>query len=112
MAKTLAAQGSAHFEADMYFEVDSQYRCDASRIRDAHSWCQNMAWQALASGKRVVVSNTFTQLREMESYRAMTKNVQVIEATGRWQNTHGVPDEMLERMALRWELMPVQLLAA
>lgn len=49
----------------MYFEVNGQYHYDASRIRDAHNWCQNMTRQALAAGKRVVVSNTFTQLREM-----------------------------------------------
>lgn len=110
-AKTLVAQGYAHFEADMYFEVGGQYRYDALRIRDAHSWCQDMTWHALASGKRVVVSNTFTQLREMEPYLAMSKKVQVIEATGKWKNVHGVPDETLERMARRWDLMPVQLLA-
>jgi hypothetical protein len=33
----------------------------------------------------------------------MTKSAKVIEATGKWQNLHGVPAEMLERMAQRWE---------
>jgi ABC-type phosphate/phosphonate transport system ATPase subunit len=65
MAKDLATQGYLHFEADMFFEVDGHYRYDASRIRDAHSWCQQMTRQALAKGLKVVVSNTFTQLREM-----------------------------------------------
>ena len=92
----------------MYLEVNGQYQYDASRIRDAHNWCQNMARQALAAGKRVVVSNTFTQLREMTPYIKMTKNTQVIEATGKWQNVHGVPAEMLERMAIRWEKITCQ----
>ncbi len=87
----------------MYFEVNGQYHYDASRIRDAHNWCQNMVRQALAAGKRVVVSNTFTQLREMTPYLNMTKSTQVIEATGKWQNVHGVPPAMMERMAQRWE---------
>jgi hypothetical protein len=39
----------------------------------------------------------------MEPYRSMADSVRVVEAQGRWQNTHGVPVEMLEKMALRWE---------
>ena len=62
-----------------------------------------MAREALAAGRRVVVSNTFTQLRELEPYLAMTRTVRIIEARGTWQNVHGVPAEMLERMAQRWE---------
>lgn len=103
MAKDLATQGYLHFEADMCFEVDGHYRYDASRIRDAHTWCQRMTRQALAKGLKVVVSNTFTQLREMEPYHLMTNKVRVIEARGTWQNLHGVPVQMLERMAMRWE---------
>lgn len=103
LAKNLATQGYLHFEADMFFEVNGHYRYDASRIRDAHSWCQQMTRQAPAKGLKVVVSNTFTQLREMEPYRSMTQNVLVVEANGKWENVHGVPAEMLERMALRWE---------
>lgn len=90
----------------MYFETNGDYQYDASRIRDAHNWCQKMARQALAAGKRVVVSNTFTQLRELAPYLSMAKNARVIEATGKWQNVHGVPVAMLERMAERWEPLP------
>lgn len=103
MAKDLVTQGYLHFEADMFFEVDGHYQYDASRIREAHSWCQQMTRQALAKGLKVVVSNTFTQLREMEPYRSMTQNVLVVEANGKWKNVHGVPAEMLEKMAQRWE---------
>ncbi len=105
MARDLVTKGFHHFEADMYFEVNGHYQYDASRIREAHSWCQEMAKQALAAGERVVVSNTFTQLREMEPYRAMTGNVRVVEAKGNWQNLHGVPPAMIERMAQRWEAL-------
>ncbi|WP_293605752.1 hypothetical protein [Polaromonas sp. UBA4122] len=62
-----------------------------------------MTRQTLAKGLKVVVSNTFTQLREMEPYRSMTDSIRVVEARGKWQNTHGVPVERLEKMALRWE---------
>jgi len=106
MARVLAQVGYEHFEADQFFMVDGVYRYDASRIRDAHAWCQRKTLEALALGRRVVVSNTFTRLQEMEQYRAMTSNVRVIEAKGRWQNVHGVPNERLRQMAERWEPLP------
>lgn len=106
MAAEMAAAGFAHFEADQFFTVDGVYNYDASRIRKAHEWCQQMTRQALMQGQRVVVSNTFTRLQEMEPYRAMTNNVRVVEAHGRWENTHGVSAETLQRMSLRWERLP------
>lgn len=106
MAHVLSMVGYEHFEADQFFEVNGVYQHDATRIRDAHTWCQRVVRLALAAGKRVVVSNTFTMLREMEPYKAMTQNVRVIEAQDKWENCHGGPVEMLERMALRWKKLP------
>lgn len=107
MARVLAQVGYAHFEADMFFITEGVYRYDGSRIRDAHAWCQHKTREALALGWRVVVSNTFTRLQEMEPYRSMTTNIRIIEAKGRWQNLHGVPAERLRQMAERWETLPV-----
>lgn len=106
MANKFVAQGFKHYEADMFFTVDGVYAYDASRIRDAHAWCQRMTRQALNEGRRVVVSNTFTRLQEMEPYRGMSERIRIVEARGRWQNTHGVPEEMVRRMARRWEALP------
>ena len=104
MAGVLTKIDYKHFEADMFFEVDGTYRYDATRIRDAHAWCQRMAREALARGENVVISNTFTHLREMQPYFEMdAKTIRVIEAQGKWASVHGVPSEMLERMASRWE---------
>lgn len=83
LAKEMANEGYLHFEADMFFEVDGRYRYDASKILDAHTWCQKMTRQAIARGEKVVVNNTFTQLREMEPYLAMSKDFRVVEAKGR-----------------------------
>ncbi|OOG58194.1 hypothetical protein B0E49_04460 [Polaromonas sp. C04] len=109
MARVLAMIGFKHFEADMFFEREGDYKYDASRIRDAHGWCQRMTREALAKGERVVVSNTFTQLRELDPYLPMAGNVRIVEAQGKWQNRHGVPDEALERMAQRWEPLPARM---
>ena len=103
MAGVLASVGYAHFEADMFFTVNGTYRFDASRIREAHAWCQQMTQNALERGERVVVANTFTRLSELAPYLSMTRNVRVIEARGRWANLHGVPAETVRRMAERWE---------
>ena len=67
-----------------------------------------MARQAIAMGRKVVLSNTFTQLREMGPYRSMVRGVRVVEAQSKWQNTHGVPIEMLEKMAQRLEVLPAE----
>lgn len=104
-AKALGMVGFEHFEADMFFERDGVYEYDSSRIREAHAWCQKMARQALACGKRVVVSNTFTRLQEMEPYRNMAKRVRVVEVRGNWGNLHGVPAAAVQRMAERWEAL-------
>jgi hypothetical protein len=96
--------GYWHIEADMFFEVDGKYVYDVSRIREAHDWCKRMTREALSRGDNVIVSNTFTRLLEMEPYYEMgAHQVRVIEADGCWESLHGVPPEMLERMAARWE---------
>lgn len=92
----------------MYFDVDGNYQYDASRIQAAHDWCKRKTSEALGRGENVVVSNTFTRLVEMAPYYEMGANtVKVIEATGLWENSHGVPADMVERMAARWESLPI-----
>ena len=73
----------------MYFERDGIYEYDASRIKDAHAWCQQMTREALTEGKKVVVSNTFVRLREIAPYRSMAERLRVVEAKGIWGNVHG-----------------------
>jgi hypothetical protein len=65
-----------------------------------------MTREALGDGKRVVVSNTFARLAEMDPYFCMASRVRVVEAKGNWGSIHGVPAEMVRRMAERWEALP------
>ena len=87
----------------MYFERDGIYEYDASRIKDAHAWCQQMTREALTEGKKVVVSNTFVRLREIAPYRSMAERLRVVEAKGIWGNVHGVPGDVVQRMVEQWE---------
>lgn len=106
MARSMSTH--AHYEADMYFtDASGVYRYDAGRIKDAHEWCQRQTFNALANGKSVVVSNTFTRRFEMAPYFKMAKtlgiDIRVIEARGNWPNVHGVPADVVDRMRKRWE---------
>lgn len=96
-----------HFETDTFFEQDGVYKFDPTKIKQAHQWCQQQVYNALKAGKKVVVSNTFTQKWELQPYLDMCKELgktyKVVEATGNYQNVHGVPPEALERMKARWE---------
>ncbi len=108
-AKVFGLIGYEHYEADMFFIRDGRYVYDASRIRDAHAWCQRMTREALAQGRRVVVSNTFTRLSELAPYLNMSDGIRVVEARGNWNNVHDVPPQTISRMAERWEVLPKSL---
>jgi predicted kinase len=107
LAREYAARGFVHVEADMFFERDGRYEYRPDRVRDAHRWCQRQAERALRQGRSVVVANTFVRKWEMQPYLEMAQRhgaeVDVIVATGRWQNVHGVPPEKVAEMAARWE---------
>lgn len=107
MAKDYAKAGYVHCEADQYFEVNGQYRFDASKLSAAHADCLQRAISAMDSGRPVVVANTFTRRWEMEPYLKAAKvrgvNVRIVEASGTWPNVHGVPEDAVERMRARWE---------
>lgn len=96
-----------HYEADMFFERGGEYCYDSRKIKDAHEWCQRETFKALANGKSVVVSNTFTRRFEMEPYFYMAKTFgiepTILEATGNWPNVHGVPADVVEKMRQRWQ---------
>lgn len=108
MAKLMT--GHTHCEADMFFvDATGQYQYDSTRVAQAHEWCREKVRQALLRYENVVVSNTFSRLREMEPYLAIAKEFgivpQVIEATGKWKNVHDVPEERIEQMRQRWEVL-------
>ena len=108
--------GGSHFEADMFFMVDGEYKFDGSKLREAHEWCQNSVNTAMllnhtaGLNPKIVVSNTFTQEWEMKSYIDMAKDwgytvfTIIVENRHGGINTHGVPEDKLEIMRNRFEL--------
>ena len=96
-----------HFEADQYFMLDGKYNYNPRLIKDAHLWCQDMTRQAMKSQEDIVVSNTFIKKWEMDSYLVSAAqfgySVKTIIANGTYKNTHGVPDDVVARMAAQFE---------
>lgn len=96
-----------HYEADMFFMKDGEYKWEPSNIKDAHTWCYQATKKALLAGKDVVVANTFVKREHIQPYRDLAKECDtffaIIEASGKFQNVHNVPQAAIERMASQWE---------
>lgn len=112
--KTTLAQAlystHVHVEADHFFEMEGRYVYNQAKLVDAHKWCQSLAKKYLIEGTSVVVSNTFTQVWELDVYKKIALETQsslrVVEATGNFKNIHDVPEQVLMRMRSRWEKLP------
>ncbi len=113
LAKNL---GGTHFETDQYFMVDGEYKFDGSKLREAHEWCQPSVNTAMILNHTaglnnvIVVSNTFTQEWEMQSYIDMAKDWDykvfsiIVENRHGGVNAHGVPEDKLQSMRDRFEV--------
>lgn len=110
LAKEWVKQGYRHFEADMFFDGRDGYQYNPEKIGVAHGWCQLATRFALQDGDSVVVSNTFVRLWEMKAYEIIAKEfgieLEILEAKGAWQNIHGVPSAVIERMKANWDPLP------
>lgn len=109
-AKQLAPAYSAdHYEADMFFvdPVSGEYKYDGTKQGGAHEWCQMMVRSALEAKSNAVVSNTLTSFRELNPYLDMAEEgshrVHVVECTEQFGSSHGLSEDILERMGARWE---------
>ncbi len=96
-----------HYEADQYFIVNGEYQFDVNKLGRAHEWCQERTRSALRDGKSVVVSNTFTTVKELRPYFAIAQEFnivpQVIVVQNDFGNVHSVPAETLAKMKQRFQ---------
>lgn len=108
LAKLFAeCAGFVHVEADMFFSGPDGYKFDATKLGQAHDWCHKTTAIALERGDNVVVSNTFTRRWEVIPYHDMAQKLGakffVYHCNGHWPNTHGVPQETVDKMEKRME---------
>ncbi len=113
MLETLPPK-SGHFEADMFFMKNGEYKWEPSKVKDAHQWCRAHVESYLIQNTDVIVSNTFTQLWEVQPYLDMAKKygaeVVIYRTTKQYGNVHNVPDEIIEKMKARMEDIPGEIL--
>ena len=108
-AKTLSDN---HYEADMYFlDQESNYVFDGTKVKNAHAWCLDRVKTDMAVAReKIVVSNTFTQEWEMESYFELAKQYGykvfsiIVENRHEGINQHGVPEDKIEQMKNRFSI--------
>ncbi len=97
-----------HIEADMYFINDQgEYIFDPSRLSSAHNWCKTCVEDYLLGEKSVIVSNTFTTMKEMKPYLDLSSSldipVYVFRMIKEYGSIHDVPKETIQRMKDRFE---------
>lgn len=111
-AKRLAVSlGAAHWEADMY-HVNSEgvYDWKPEAVHRSHQWCQEAARSFMQVGRSVVISNTFTTVKEMKPYLDLAEtfgyDVTSLITENRHGNSsiHGVPQETMEKMKQRFSV--------
>ena len=108
-AKELAERFACrYFEADMYFvRVDGSYTFNPAMLPKAHEWCFDQFASEVFYSQNVIVSNTFTRLWEMRKYIDLalesSYQVRIITCTGRYQNVHGLTEEMVDKQRARFQ---------
>jgi len=105
-----------HIEADQFFMVDGEYRFDASKLKEAHNNCLTRvkSYMYIYSDKdtaeKIIVSNTFTQEWEMQSYFDIAEKYGyrvysiIVENRHGSKSVHDVPAEKLEQMKNRFKV--------
>jgi predicted kinase len=97
-----------HIEADMYFMEGGEYKFDASKLKQAHEWCQEITEDWMKRKYNVVVSNTFTMDWEMEPYYKLAEQYGyrvhsiIMENRHEGINEHNVPEDKLVQMRNRF----------
>lgn len=95
------------YEADMFHIHRNVYKFESHNITNSHVWCLGMTMAALAKGKNVVISNTFTRLKELKPYIDIALQLdvgyEVVTMRGEYGSIHGVPESTMEAMRNRWE---------
>lgn len=96
-----------HFEADMYhMDKNGTYHWTPEEVGNAHYWCQQMTEHSLSQDYTVIVSNTFTTLKELKPYFTIAEKFSIIPTVIHCQNNYGsihnVPEETMKKMRNRF----------
>ena len=99
--------GAVWVAADDWFAMYNKNTFDASKLGNAHAWCQNFAFKRLVDGQPVIVHNTFTTEKELKPYIDFCNenNIPftciVVENRHGNKSVHNVPEEKVNQMRER-----------
>ena len=114
LAETLAlALEGFVASSDDYFMVNGEYQFDPTKLKQAHAWCQRVVRGQMRDSDRenIFVANTFTQAWEMKPYIDMAEEYgyrvfsMIVENRHDGKNVHGCPDDKVEQMKKRFEVV-------
>lgn len=100
-----------HFSADMFFEKEGEYKFDATKLSEAHRYCQDKVEEAMDIETGVIgVANTFTMDWEMDIYYGLAEffgyrvHTVIVENRHMSNNVHGCPEETIQKMKERFTI--------
>jgi predicted kinase len=103
--------GGVYYEADQYFEKYTDVHLDGYQLQNAHDYCRENVIGAMELGEpNIIISNTLTRKKEVDEYMELGEKYGyrvfslVVENRHGGINSHGVPDETLEKMKNRFDL--------
>lgn len=100
--------------ADKFFEDESGYHFDPSKLKDAHAWCFKRFKEAIAVRMSlIIVDNTNTTTWEYARYADLAIDqidceLEIRSFFGGYASIHDVPAKTIKRMLDRWEPVPPQ----
>lgn len=107
LGKEISFLNFKHFENDNFFVKDGVYTFDFAHHQTAKDKCFNDTKQALEQGDNVVVTNTFTTLKEIKPFIELAKknNTQyiVVEMFFNFDNIHNVPANVVNEKKQTFE---------
>lgn len=111
-AKLLSSTyGISYIEADHYFiDNEGNYNFKPSELSKAHEYCQNVCRVALNSGSDIIVSNTSTTEKEVQTYKDIADECGanfislIVENRHGGENVHNVPPEKIQQMKNRFSI--------
>lgn len=103
------------FEADQFFMKDGKYNFDASKLGQAHGWCQRGVHEAMQNEvSPIIVSNTSMTKWEVNPYLQLAEEygyeVVVYKIKGPWdaelyasRNAHNVPLHVVQKQISKYQ---------
>ena len=83
--------------------ITGEYNFKKEKLNEAHKWCQIVAKVSLKMGNNVVVSNTSTRQKDVQTYKKIAEEAGaafvslIVENYHQGNNIHNVPPETLAR---------------